>query len=685
MDSSIFTRVRVPSLAKMGEFRVWLRRASPESGSTTLDPAVHHSGKKDESVRYLEFHFDLVASYRSGEPEVRHLMDTTRIHIMPSMNPDGFETSREGECMGGRGRSNANGYDLNRNFPDYFKSNDVEEQPETSAVKEWISAIPFVLSANLHGGALVASYPFDNLPTRRRKMGERRKWEVMMEASPVKELRANTPAKLRCPPLRLSQRREPSSDIKVGGTKQGSQTPDHDVFRHLAMVYSRNHGRMSNFEGCLGFGKEKFEDGITNGAKWYPLKGGMQDYNYIWHGTMEITLELSCCKFPAADELFKFYNENREALVRYLLEVHRGVKGFVVDPNGNPIQGAVMKIDGRDVGFKTTRYGEYWRILRPGRYTIQISHNKFEPIEHTFVVGQDEPTVVNITMDPTTAHALMLASFPPSPQLREVLQKGGATTDFVPVAFSFTNACIPRSTPPPSLFLFLSLAVALAPPTSYFIQSQHAFLAKLLLCDEDKLLMQLALYRKEEERFVSCLERPRRKYTLVTSRTVGLYSRDQPSYDSDNPRFFPMVYSKYVTQSPHYKFVSLPGTNNGFVSHNVVPPVVPRPPPASPSFNGGLRRRVSVPELFPPPPRSAPNFAERIREGLASFFDFDERRREFSPDQWTTEAMSFNYNRPSSAPFTARVRTVTSRSRMWTPMSGYPQSALYVDVQAAPR
>lgn len=62
-------------------------------------------------------------------------------------------------------RHNARRYDLNRNFPDYFKANTKQPQPETEAVKEWISKIQFVLSGSLHGGALVASYPFDNTPS----------------------------------------------------------------------------------------------------------------------------------------------------------------------------------------------------------------------------------------------------------------------------------------------------------------------------------------------------------------------------------------------------------------------------------------------------------------------------------------------------------------------------------------
>ncbi|MFH4980416.1 hypothetical protein AB6A40_007125 [Gnathostoma spinigerum] len=88
------------------------------------------------------------------------MVDETRIHIMPSMNPDGYERGFPGDRVGYQGRSNAHDVDLNRNFPARFRSH-VEDSggthPETEvlAVMDWLQKYPFVLSANLHGGEVV--------------------------------------------------------------------------------------------------------------------------------------------------------------------------------------------------------------------------------------------------------------------------------------------------------------------------------------------------------------------------------------------------------------------------------------------------------------------------------------------------------------------------------------------------
>lgn len=51
-----------------------------------------------------------------------------------------------------------------------------------------------------------------------------------------------------------------------------SIAPDDDVFRHLSLIYSNNHAKMSRGVSCKS-GSPRFENGITNGAAWYPLTG----------------------------------------------------------------------------------------------------------------------------------------------------------------------------------------------------------------------------------------------------------------------------------------------------------------------------------------------------------------------------------------------------------------------------
>lgn len=86
------------------------------------------------------------------DDRITKLIDTTRIHLLPSMNPDGYELSVEGDTRSAVGRKNTNDIDLNRNFPDQYGTNEFNRntQPETEAIMKWTKSLPFVLSANLH-------------------------------------------------------------------------------------------------------------------------------------------------------------------------------------------------------------------------------------------------------------------------------------------------------------------------------------------------------------------------------------------------------------------------------------------------------------------------------------------------------------------------------------------------------
>jgi hypothetical protein len=68
----------------------------------------------------------------------------------------------------------------------------------------------------------------------------------------------------------------------------------------------------------------------------------MQDFNYLHTNCFEITLELSCDKFPRQEELQREWLGNREALIQFMEQVKSHSTTFVVTKekvfsNGRPV------------------------------------------------------------------------------------------------------------------------------------------------------------------------------------------------------------------------------------------------------------------------------------------------------------------------------------------------------------
>ncbi|XP_075999639.1 inactive carboxypeptidase-like protein X2 [Genypterus blacodes] len=309
--------------------------------------------------------------YLSGNARIRHLVEETRIHLLPSVNPDGYDRAFEaGSELSGwsLGRWSHDGIDIHHNFPDlnsvlweaetkkwnprkmfnhhlpipeWYLTTNASVAVETRALTTWMEKMPFVLGGNLQGGELVVTFPYDKTRS-------------------------------------------------LGVAREQTPTPDDHVFRWLAFSYASTHRLMTdaNRRVCHteDFAKE---DGTINGASWHTAAGSMNDFSYLHTNCFELSMYVGCDKFPHESELPEEWENNRESLLVFMEQVHRGIKGVVRDLQGRAIPNAIISVEGISHDIRTAADGDYWRLLNPGEYRVTARAEGYSLISKKCEVGYE--------------------------------------------------------------------------------------------------------------------------------------------------------------------------------------------------------------------------------------------------------------------------------------------------------
>ncbi|XP_078477781.1 LOW QUALITY PROTEIN: inactive carboxypeptidase-like protein X2 [Lampetra planeri] len=332
----------------------------------------------------------LCKEYKDDNPRVRRLVDGVRIHLVPSLNPDAYELAFEmGSEMGNwaLGHWTEEGYDIFENFPDLnsilWGAEDRGWVPrivpnhhiplpdnalngslatETKAIISWMERNPFVLGANLQGGEKLVAYPFD------------------MQRPPSPTAAAG----------RVNSDMNEETWARIQRQNEGAlrETPDDAMFRWLAMSYAHSHPTMmETYRGSCQGDDVTGGHGITNRANWKPV--GMNDFSYLHTNCFELSIFLGCDKFPHESELPLEWENNREALLAFIEQVHRGIKGIVKDMEGNPLANATVTVEGIRHDVKNPAGGDYWRLLNPGEYRVTAKADGYTPQSRLCMVGYD--------------------------------------------------------------------------------------------------------------------------------------------------------------------------------------------------------------------------------------------------------------------------------------------------------
>jgi len=283
------------------------------------------------------------------DSEVNRLVNGLEIWINPLANPDGTYYPDNDLSVAESIRFTPDSTNLNRDFPDPFAgeavNNTAGRAKETQEMMAFLQEHRFTMSANIHSGEEVVNYPWDH---------------------------------------------------------RYSLHPDDAWFYFISREYADEARAVDPDYMSL------FTDGITNGAQWYKIYGGRQDYVTYYLDGREVTLELSSEKRLSSSLLDEYWQKNERSLINYMSQCLYGIRGRVSDLETDLPVKALVEIPGHDFYqssiHSSENHGDFYRLIEEGNYDLVVSAPGYnsDTIRDVSTINY-QPTLLDVALQPYPA------------------------------------------------------------------------------------------------------------------------------------------------------------------------------------------------------------------------------------------------------------------------------------------
>lgn len=266
-------------------------------------------------------------------PEVENVINNIDLFVCPNANPDGTYYGGNHTVRGAK-RFNACSIDMNRNYPDPVDGMHPDGN-EYAAETQWFMKLAedydFTMAAHYHGGVELVNYPWDNDYTRH---ADDEWWQMISR-------------------------------------------------QYAELAHEKDADYMTDEE-----------NGITNGADWYRIGGGRQDYMNYYHRCRELTIECSAIKCPPASKLTMYWEYNYNSIFALLNQVTYGIQGLVIDAEDKTPLEATIRILNHDQNYSVVKSrcadGSFFRPIKSGAYMVDICAEGYKPERREVVVDDNE-------------------------------------------------------------------------------------------------------------------------------------------------------------------------------------------------------------------------------------------------------------------------------------------------------